>query len=199
MIDIELLIILAVVGVPLLVAVRWLVKRLGCDCHKCGERMSFFRELSLEQQNTILHYFRIHEKRDPDTSAIFVCEHCLMVYDDFSGEKTSMSGDDRSLCKICNSPSVWYLGNAVVTGEIAGFREANSEWLKEIECLRCERKPNSSSDCVFCDTAIKPTGCRKCHTLYVWRQVEPSKYKFLVPLTDKVILQRSTDVTLGAI
>lgn len=165
---------IVVIGLAFLVVVRRLVKRIGCDCHTCGRRMSFFRELSLEQQNDILHYFRIQEKRDPDTSPIFVCSQCLMVYDDFSGEKKSMSGDVRSFCKICSSPSVWYLGDAVSTGEVAGFREANPALVKEIECLRCNRKPKTSLDCVFCDTAAKPTGCRKCHTLYVWRQFEPS-------------------------
>ena len=194
MIDIELLIIIAVVSVPLLIAARWLVRRVGCDCHQCGNRMSFFRELTPEEQKEILQYFRIHENRDPDTSAIFLCDHCLIVYDDFSGEKKSMSGDNRSLCKVCNSPYVNYLGHAVRTGAVAGFREANSKYIEEVECLRCERKPSGYGSCVFCDTAIKPTVCYDCHTLYIWRQVAPSKYKFLVPLTDKAILKRCIDV-----
>jgi len=161
--------------------------------------MEFFRKLAPDQQADILHYFRIREKRDPDTSAVFVCNHCLKVYDDFSGEKTSMSGDDRSMCKICNSPSVWYLGDAILTGEIGRFREQNTKLIKETECLRCERKPKGSLDCALCDTVVKLTGCRSCHTLYQWRQVESSQYKFLVPLTDKAILQHCSDQTLGGI
>ena len=197
--DRDLLIAIAVIAALVLIAVRWFVMRLGCDCHKCGKRMKFFRELAPEQKDEILRYFRTHEKRDPDTSAVFFCEHCLNVYDDFSGEKTSMSGDDRSMCKVCNSPSVWYLGDTVVTGEVAEFRAMNAELVKEIECLRCERRPSSSLDCVLCDTSVRVTGCRKCHTLYVWRRFEPSKYKFLVPLTDRAILQRCSDQTLGGI
>ena len=49
-----------------------------------------------------------------------------------------MSGDNRSLCKVCNAPYVNYLGHAVRTGVVAGFREANSKHIEEIECLRCE-------------------------------------------------------------
>jgi len=196
--DMELLIVITGVVVVVLFALRRFTRLVGWDCHECGTKVQSFGEIAPDRQEEILRYFRIHEKRDPDTSAIFVCGRCLMVYDDFSGEKKSWSGDDRSLCKICNSLSVWYLGNAVITGEVAEFRETNSEWVKEIECLRCERKP-IPGDCVLCDTAIKPTGCRNCQTLYIWRQFEPSKYKFLVPLTDKAILQSSTDLTMGGL
>ena len=61
-----------------------------------------------------------------------------------------MSGDDRSIRKVCGSLSVWYLGDAVVSGEVVEFVEANPQLVKEIECLRCERKPIASAGCVFC-------------------------------------------------
>jgi hypothetical protein len=162
--------------------------------------MNRLGELAPEQQQEVVRYFRLHEKRDPDESAIFVCDRCCMVYDDFSGEKKSMSGDDRSICKVCGAPSVWYLGDAVRTGRLPEFVEANPELVEGIECLRCERGGiGTSAACVFCDTAVKVTGCRRCQTLYAWRQPESSKYRFLVPLTDKPILQRCVDRSMGGV
>ena len=78
--------------------------------------MSFFDELPDQEKDQILSYFKEHERRTPDTTAIFVCLHCRIVYDDFSGEKRSMEGDTRSICKVCQSPSVDHLGVQVVTG-----------------------------------------------------------------------------------
>ena len=95
--DMELLIVITGVVVVVLFALRRFTRLVGWDCHECGTKVQSFGEIAPDRQEEILRYFRIHEKRDPDTSAIFVCGRCLMVYDDFSGEKKSWSGDDRSL------------------------------------------------------------------------------------------------------
>ena len=193
--DLELLLLLVAGVLAVLFALRWIIRRIGCNCHICGYRMNYFSELSIQDQREILGYFRIHEKRDPDTSAFFVCMRCSIVYDDFSGEKRSMDGDNRSLCKICNSPSVWYMASRMIPGEIGRFRGKNAGLIKNIECLRCERNPMDVSDCVLCDTAIKVTGCRQCHTLYTWSTYKGGKYKYLVPLTGRAVLKECNDMT----
>ena len=51
------------------------------------------------------------------------------------------------------------------------------------------------SDCIFCNTEIKVTGCRACHTLYTWATYKGGKYKYLVPLTDRAVLKDCKDMT----
>jgi hypothetical protein len=66
--------------------------------------MSAFDQVSVQDQQNILNYFRRHERREPDTSGIFVCTHCGMVQDDFSGEKVSRDVDVlgcKTFCKVC--------------------------------------------------------------------------------------------------
>ena len=180
--------------------VRWFVRRIGCNCHLCDRRMNFFNELTEDEQKEIVSYFQTRENRQPDTSGIFVCQHCRIVYDDFSGEKKSMEGDNVSICKICGSPSVRHLGLSVATGEIADFRKENPRLVKDYECLNCSRQPYGYLYCLTCDAKVKLVGCRNCYTLYLWKSAKGSKYglKFLVPLTDEPILKEARDITMGA-
>ena len=62
--------------------------------------MQPFEKLPDNDKSDILEYFRRFEDREPDAEGIFACGHCLMVYDDFSGEKRTMDGDERSFCKV---------------------------------------------------------------------------------------------------
>ena len=176
---------------------RWMAGRFGCCCHICGRRMLPFHKLSAEDQGDILGYFRGFEDREPDTEGIFICDHCCIVYDDFSGERRSMEGDDRSICKVCNTPGVWYMGTQVNTEDIQGFRDENRALVDRIECLQCKRNPSGIWDCMACDTKMKVTGCRKCYTLYAWMSVHGSRYKFHVPLSDKETLKQAMDSRWG--
>jgi len=176
--------------VALLLGLRWIVRRVGCNCHLCGERMVFFRDLKEEEQGEILSYFQEYEHRLPKTNAILVCRGCRIVYDDFSGEARSMEGDDITYCKVCKSPWVSYLGGHIRSGDtrdITGFREKNSSLIDSIECLRCTREPIDALSCAACDTKVRVLGCRMCHTLHAWTSVRKNGLKFLVPLTDKAV------------
>ena len=182
------------VGIPVVFgALACLLKRaIGCDCHKCGHRMTAFKQLPQTDQQIILDHFKEIEKRTPDTTAIFACGHCGIVYDDFSGEKRSLDGDNISICKICGKPYVAYLGCFM---SLPMYREAyrrmietHKELIDKIECLRCERRPMRGVDCVTCDTPLKLTGCRYCSAIYLWGPPEGSKYRFLIPLTGHKIL-----------
>jgi hypothetical protein len=179
---------LALAILAVIVGLRKVVLLIGYNCQECGERMIPFHRLPTEDQADILEYFKEYENREPDKGSIFVCRHCLYVYDDFISEKSSLKGDKDFLCKVCNRPSVGYLGECVHTGDIEKFKKANSELIEGIECLRCARKPTNSWDCVGCDTKLKVTGCRNCYVLYSWMSVYGSKYKFYVPLKDKTVL-----------
>jgi hypothetical protein len=190
-------------GLLLLVAVfalglgfRRMVGAFGCGCHRCGTKMKAFRSLLMEDRQDILSYFMSYENREPDTSAIYVCEPCGVVYDDFSGEARSMDGDDRSICKICNTPFVWYMG--LLTGpEMVAFRDANERLIEGAECLRCERNPADIWGCITCDTNMKVMGCTRCQTLYSWMSIYGSKFRYLVPLTDKSVIKKGQDPTWG--
>lgn len=191
------------VGVPVVFGLlACLLRRtIGCDCHRCGNSMTAFKWLPDADQRAILEHFEKVERRTPDTTAIFACGVCGTVYDDFSGEKKSLDGDNISICKVCGKPWVGYLGSFVslVMYEDVYRRlvEANKKFVDKIECLRCERKPKDSDDCISCDTPLKVTGCRYCSTLYLWGPLERSKYKFLLPLTEQTILARAEDPTPG--
>ena len=97
--------IIAAPGVIIKIAVR----AAGVPRQFCANcKASRFEQLSVPQQGALLlQYFRHHEGRDPDRSAMFACQSCMTVYDDFSGEKRSMDIDAlgvvaRSFCKVCN-------------------------------------------------------------------------------------------------
>lgn len=192
-------------GILLLVAVvalglgfRGMAGAFGCACHRCGTKMKAFRSLPMEDRQDILGYFTSYESREPDTNGIYVCEPCGIVYDDFSGERRSMDGDDRSICKICNAPSVWYMA-FVSVAEMDAFRETNDRLIEGIECLRCERNPVNVWDCVTCDTNMKVMGCSRCFTLYSWMSIYGSKFRYLVPLTDKSVIKKGQDPTWGLV
>ncbi len=168
----------------------WLIKKVGCNCHECGERMDTYEELSSEQQRVIRRYFREEEGRRPDFSAIFVCPHCHFVYDDFSGEKRSMEGDERSYCKVCGRPSVRYMYSAGLRRGRDVFREAYPELADEYECLRCGG--DRIGDCVMCDTEPKLFACSRCITLYRWFSPDDTELKFMRPITDETLVEEPT-------
>ena len=104
---------------------RWAKNAFGCCCHECGSKMQPFEKLSDGDKSDILAYFRRFEDREPDEDGIFACPNCLLVYDDFSGEKRTMDGDERSFCKACNAPGVSYIGPMVASGELGEFQKRN--------------------------------------------------------------------------
>ena len=181
----------------LMVVLKLIVRKIGCNCHECGRRMAFFNEVGDDDQREILRYFEEFEKRTPDTSGMFVCCHCGIVYDDFSGEKRSMAGDLTSYCKVCNG-LVAPMDRYVMRGLLPEFRKANPELAeKGADCLNCGRKP-IIGDCVFCDAKLKLFGCHKCAAVYAWMPATGGQLKFLVPLTDKELLDRVSDIYLGS-
>ena len=192
----EILLFLLVLGILVAVGL-WAKKTFGCCCHECGSRMTSWGKLDREQQSEILSYFRSFEDRLPDTNRILVCGNCHTLYDDFSGESQSLDGDERSICKICNSPGVWYMGPLVNSGELPGFQKENRPFVDRVECLRCERNPSGDHSCVTCDTRVKVFGCRHCFTVYSWMCVHEGSFRFLVPLSDKAVLEKSIDANWG--
>ena len=176
---------------------RWAKGFFGCCCHECGTKMQPFEKLPDSDKSDILEYFRRFENREPDEEGIFACGHCLLVYDDFSGEKRTMDGDEKSFCKVCNSAGVSYIGPMVVSGELEKFQERNKNLIEQIECLRCQRKPSGVWDCIPCDTEIKITACRRCFSVYAQMPVNGSRYRFHVLLSDREIIKDSADSKWG--
>jgi hypothetical protein len=89
-----------------IVFVKWLM-RTAIMCQFCrNPDCKVWDRVPQAQRDSILSYFREHEKREPDTSGIFVCDMCNTVFDDFSGEKANREVDRAactSWCKVCNS------------------------------------------------------------------------------------------------
>ncbi len=69
----------------------------GYSCEECGSKIQPYEKLPDDDKADILEYFRRFEDREPGVEGIFACNNCLIVYDDFSGEKRTMDGDERSL------------------------------------------------------------------------------------------------------
>ena len=175
---------------------RWAKNFFGCCCHECGTKMQPYEKLSDSDKSDILTYFRRFEDREPDVEGIFACGNCLLVYDDFSGEKRTMDGDERSFCKVCNSYGVSYIG-PMSSDDLEKFQERNKNLIEPIECLRCKRNPIGEYDCVPCDTEIKVTACRRCYSIYAQMPVNGSRYRFHVLLSDREIIKESPDSRWG--
>ena len=181
----------------LVIGGRWAKNFFGCCCHECGTKMQPFEKLPDSDKSDILEYFRRFEDREPDVEGIFACGNCLMVYDDFSGEKRTMDGDEMSFCKVCNSYGVSYIGPMVASGELEKFQERNKNLIEQIECLRCQRKPLGIWDCIPCDTEVKITTCRRCYSIYAQMPANGSRYRFHVLLSDREIIKDSPDSKWG--
>ena len=180
----------------LVIGGRWAKNFFGCCCHECGTKMQPYEQLPDSDKSDILAYFRRFEDREPDVEGIFACGNCLLVYDDFSGEKRTMDGDEMSFCKVCNSSGVSYIG-PMSSGDLEKFQERNKNRIEQIECLRCKRKPMGIWDCVPCDTEIKITACRRCYSIYAQMPVNGSRYRFQVLLSDNTIIKDSPDSRWG--
>ncbi len=187
------IILFVLIIVVLGIAGRWAKNFFGCCCHECGTKMQPFEKLPDDDKADILEYFRRFEDREPREEGIFACGNCRLVYDDFSGEESSMDGDEMSFCKVCHSYGVSYIGPMVASGELEKFQERNKNLIEQIECLRCQRKPMGEYDCVPCDTEIKITACRRCYSLYAQMFVNGSRYRFQVLLSDKGVVKKSPD------
>jgi len=180
----------AALAVTALVGVlfRWVLRRFGCECHLCGERMEPYERLSPEEQHEISRYYRECEHRMPDARAVFACRRCGAVYDDFCGDRLAAEGSWRSICKMCHSPTVGYMGGPALRGELPRLRQRYPDLARRCECLRCARRPSEDADCVLCDAEPKVLGCRSCLTLYEWRAREGSRFRFLAPITTRSVL-----------
>ncbi len=172
----------------LLGGLAWLIKRVGCNCHECGRRMDSYDELSPEKQQELRRYFLKEEGRLANFDEMFVCPHCHLVYDDFSGEKRSMEGDERSYCKVCGHPSVHYLYYAGLRRGRDIIREAYPALADKYECLQCGGD-RTGVDCVMCDAEPKLFACPRCITLYRWYSPEYTNMKFMKPLTDESLVK----------
>lgn len=99
-------IIAGVIGLAAIVfAVRFFM-RTAIMCQFCGNAdCKVWDRVEEETQRHILAYFRSHERREPDTSGLFVCDECKTIFDDFSGEKANREVDygwNKAWCKVCN-------------------------------------------------------------------------------------------------
>lgn len=157
--------------IALVAGIRRLVRNIGLSCQFCDNtRCHCFTELSPEEQRGIVRYFRDCERREPDTTGVFVCRKCRTVYDDFSGEKDSMSPDSLvykvgsrrqilvtciTFCKVCNTVML------------------------------------------HCDPENHDIRCPKCKTSYKWEVDRVTGYRFLMPPPGTKILERCHDHTTG--
>ncbi len=173
--------------------VRQLVQLIGAPCDRCNVRLTRFDALSAGEKVEILSHFRLREKREPATNAVFVCRPCNMVHDDFSGVQRSMTADSGSICKVCGQPYVRHLGALWATTEVQGFIADNKDLVADVECLRC---PRQIKDCALCDAPTQVTGCRHCHTLLAWQPGE-GRFRYLTALTDRPLLASVQDRTGG--
>jgi len=160
-------------------------------CFECGKRMTPFGDLDDDEKKEIGEYYSEKELREPDTGGVHACSECGIVYDDFTDKTKSSTGVFASICKTCNNRFVEPLAEAIETGEIQRFRQRYEDRIEEFECLRCKRDPTGLEFCAKeCDADVKPFGCRRCATLYLWHQPDGSKFKFIQPLTDEEILKK---------
>ena len=180
---------LVLIGGILLFA-RAMVSRIGCDCHRCGLRMKEVNRLTATERAEIASYFTQVEGRQANAEKMFACYRCRIVYDDFSGEKRSMDGDNVSFCKVCGLGGVSFMGHLVNSGEVLQFRQKYPDMIGQIECLHCQRNPLGCGTCVFCDSESKVTGCRHCNTLYRWTTGPRGDWKFLATLTPERVRDR---------
>jgi hypothetical protein len=154
-----------------IVFVKWLM-RTAIMCQFCGNPdCKVWDRVPQAQRDSILSYFREHEKREPDTSGIFVCDKCNTVFDDFSGEKANREVDVGSAGR---GPR----GRSIVTCR---------SW-----CKVCNNMMQG------CDPDNENIRCRSCGTHYEWRTHDRSGYRFLMPPEDAVILKQCTDLSGSA-
>jgi len=177
-------------GLIFALAVRLLTRRVGCACGICGNRMLFFDELVPDDQQEIVSYFKTYEDRRPDTKKLLACATCRIVYDEFSGERRKLDGDDYFYCKICNG-IVMPLAEFIRDGKLKALVEANPRAADlDLECLRCERNPYYRDDCMACDTPRPVYACSGCPTLYTWITTPRGWFRFFAPLNNESVLHR---------
>jgi len=146
--------------------VRFLMRR-GIMCQFCGDDdCKVWDRVADDVKVVILEYFTSYEKRDPDTSGIFVCDQCKTVFDDFSGEKASREVDSATVVR-------GYQTKSLVTCRT---------WCKVCNSLL-----------QFCDPDNPDIRCRKCGTAYEWKTHEKSGYRFLMPPEDAQVKERCND------
>ena len=95
-----------VLTIALVFLLRKLVDWVSFPCPFCDVKVTTFHQLSPEDQENILTYFREHERREPYKRALFVCLHCRTVHDDLSGAKQARERDIFAyvtFCKVCNA------------------------------------------------------------------------------------------------
>ena len=171
-----------------LVAMRWTKGKLSA-CHVCGTGMIPFLDLPEQDQSEILDGLGKVQDRSPNQELTAVCSNCHIVNDPFAKRSTAPG----SFCKQCGSAGVEHMAPFVISGELATFQTQNqgaSEW---IECLRCERSPSGIHACLGCDTPIRIVGCRSCHTIFARLSVTGSRFRLLVPISDKESVQTALE------
>ena len=141
--------------------------RAGLMCQFCGATdVKVWGRLNDRQQKTINEYFMSHERRQPDTAGVFVCDACKTVFDDFSGEK----------------------GNREVDSVVVGVGpKAKGLVTCKAWCKVC------NSMMLSCDPDNDNIHCRTCGTHYEWKTHAASGYRFLMPPEGADILARCSD------
>jgi len=160
-----------VVGILAVITIAWIKKFFkDVPCTMCANiHCAPLNSMSKDQRYLILKYFSDYERRTPEISAVFVCEECKHVHDDFSGEKRSRDYEylqHLAFCKVCNH---LMCGNFVVADIIQDHNVLDR---------------------------INMT-CKKCGTVHKWTLHEESGYKFLMPPSESRVLKRCKDYTLG--
>ena len=182
-------------GFVLLFVVMWAVVRLDRflgRCRNCGARIRTWSRLDEEEQQAILRYCREVEGRDPRTSNIEVCENCQRVWDEFTGrEDDTRIGTLWHYCKVCGGSSVYSMHETFLRHGKHAQAQLHPDFVETYECLRCERNPQDTADCDRCDTARKLSACARCMTLYEIQSPEWTDLRFLVPLTEVPLRERS--------
>jgi hypothetical protein len=149
----------------LIVAYKLLLSRFPCPA--CGQgKCRPLKKLPDRTQDQILHYFRVQEHRHPAIGAVFACDYCRTVFDDYSRERKSRNPD--------SAVYISGVGKRIFSGCPA-------------ECKECGRIMH---DCTLNNPNIQ---CDTCGTSYAWKTHERSGYRFLMRLTDEEIRLRGED------
>jgi len=86
------------------IVLKFLGRWVSFPCQFCDAKVKSLDQLTPQEQQSILSYFREHERREPDQDGVFVCTSCKTVHGDFSGETQSRDVDPyscRTFCKVC--------------------------------------------------------------------------------------------------
>ncbi|NRA39792.1 MAG: hypothetical protein HRU15_16745 [Planctomycetes bacterium] len=158
-------IIIAIVGLSLLILQVFLALRFTpIYCSHCYKKLQRFSDVPEEQKISIRKFIKEHEDRAVDESAVYVCQHCNHVSDDFSGEQRNR--------------------------EVDRTYQVHGRMVSSMRCI-CKICGVLVMDCSPQSPEIH---CQKCETQYTWKLDEESGLIFLIREGDRKVLDGPKDM-----